>query len=109
MCGRFSGVSKNGYVLFGNNVYLNLSYMAMPYPNVRGGSQDNYNFFIHRWVLITSDLFIEMLGSLVICYHAVPLSSRVCFWGAGSIMECSSHGNAQKFLTQEKTVIGDCI
>ncbi len=45
------GLLKNGYVLFGDNAYLNSSYRATPYSNVSGNlnkkSEDNYNFSIH--------------------------------------------------------------
>jgi hypothetical protein len=34
-----------GLVLFGDNAYINSEYMATPYPNVSGGSKDNYNFY----------------------------------------------------------------
>jgi hypothetical protein len=45
------GLLKHGYVLFGDNAYLNSFFMATPYPNVSGGdsnievSKDNYNFY----------------------------------------------------------------
>ena len=31
--------------LFGDNVYVNTKYMATPYPNVKQGSKDAYNFY----------------------------------------------------------------
>lgn len=43
------GLMKNGYVLFGDNAYLNTSYMATPYTNVAGNdsqrTKDDYNFY----------------------------------------------------------------
>ena len=43
------GLLQNGYVLFGDNAYLNSFFMAKPYSNVSGNpnkkSEDNYNFF----------------------------------------------------------------
>ena len=40
---------KERFVLFGDNAYLNTSYMATPFPNVSGNpqmkSKDNYNFY----------------------------------------------------------------
>jgi hypothetical protein len=47
----------SGYVIFGDNAYLNSSYMATPYPNVVGKdgklkkSKVNYNFY-HLQLLI---------------------------------------------------------
>ena len=40
-----NGLLLPGLVFFGDNAYLNTRYMATPYPNVSGGSQDNYNFY----------------------------------------------------------------
>ena len=34
-----------GLCLFGDNAYVNTSYMATPYSNVKGGSKDDYNFY----------------------------------------------------------------
>ena len=31
--------------IFGDNAYVNRSYMATPYPNVGSGSKDSYNFY----------------------------------------------------------------
>jgi hypothetical protein len=43
------GLLQNGYVLFGDDAYLNSFFMATPYSNVSGNpnkkSKDNYNFF----------------------------------------------------------------
>jgi hypothetical protein len=45
------GLLWSGCVIFGDNAYLNTSYMATPYPNVAGKegnlekSKDNYNFY----------------------------------------------------------------
>ena len=45
------GILLDGYVIFGDNAYLNSSFMATPYPNVSGRnteihkSQDSYNFY----------------------------------------------------------------
>jgi len=36
------GLLKNGLVLFGNNAYLNTSYMATPFPNVSSGYKDDH-------------------------------------------------------------------
>ncbi len=39
------GLMKEGLALFGNNAYLNSSFLATPYPNVRSGSCDDYNYY----------------------------------------------------------------
>ena len=58
------GLLKNGYVLFGDNAYLNSSYMATPYSNVSGNpnkkSEDNYNFF-HSQLRIRVECAFGML------------------------------------------------
>jgi hypothetical protein len=66
-----NGLMKNGNVLFGDNAYLNTSYMATPYTNVSGNehyrTRDDYNFYqsqlrirveccfgmlVHRWGIL---------------------------------------------------------
>jgi hypothetical protein len=48
------GLLADGLVIFGDNAYLNTSYMAMPYPNIAGKDQDkskdNFNFY-HSWIV----------------------------------------------------------
>jgi hypothetical protein len=39
------GLLTEGRVLFGDNAYLNSVFMTTPYPGIRGGSKDHYNFF----------------------------------------------------------------
>ncbi len=36
---------KEGLALFGDNAYLNSSFLATLYPNVRSGSCDDYNYY----------------------------------------------------------------
>ena len=59
-----NGLLKNGYILFGDNAYLNSSYMATPYSNVSGNpnkkSEDNYNFF-HSQLRIRVECAFGML------------------------------------------------
>ena len=57
--------------LFGDNAYLNSSFMATPYVNTSSGDRDAYNFyfsqlririecafgmFVHRWALLRSPM-----------------------------------------------------
>jgi hypothetical protein len=54
------GILRHGLVLFGDNAYLNSSYMATPYPNTSGGPKDNYNFF-HSQLRIRIECAFGML------------------------------------------------
>jgi hypothetical protein len=58
------GLLQNGYVLFGDNAYLNSFFMATPYSNVSGNpnkkSEDNYNFF-HSQLRIRVECAFGML------------------------------------------------
>jgi hypothetical protein len=55
---------QNGYVLFGDDAYLNSFFMATPYSNVSGNpnkkSKDNYNFF-HSQLRIRVECAFGML------------------------------------------------
>lgn len=57
-------VEKERFVLFGDNAYLNTSYMATPFPNVAGNedmkSKDNYNFY-HSQLRIRVECAFGML------------------------------------------------
>jgi hypothetical protein len=48
------GLLKKGLVLFGDNRYLNMHYMVMPFPFVSLGSKDDYSFPILRFVFESS-------------------------------------------------------
>ena len=54
------GVLAEGLVLFGDNAYLNSSFMATPYPNTTGGPKDNYNFY-HSQLRIRIECAFGML------------------------------------------------
>jgi hypothetical protein len=46
LCRRLEdGLLHPGLVLFGDNAYINRSYMATPFPNVSSGGRDDYNFY----------------------------------------------------------------
>ena len=55
---------KERFVLFGDNAYLNTSYMATPFPNVSGNENmkymDNYNFY-HSQLRIQIECAFGML------------------------------------------------
>jgi hypothetical protein len=61
-----NGLLKDGLVLFGDNAYLNLAFMATPYSNVSGNpnkkSEDNYNFY-HWQLRIRGECVFGMLAA----------------------------------------------
>jgi hypothetical protein len=81
-----SGILAPGLCLFGNNAYLNASYMETPYACASGGSKDAYNFYhsqlririectfgmlTHRWSILRSaipiNVSIRTTVALVLC------------------------------------------
>jgi hypothetical protein len=77
---------KPGLCIFGDNAYVNTSYMATPYKSVKDGSKDAYNFFhsncritiectfgmlVHRWGILckpmSTKLPISKVTSMVRC------------------------------------------
>ena len=77
---------KAGLCLFGDNAYVNTSYMATPYKAVKEGSKDAYNYFhsncritiecafgmlVHRWGILckpmSTMLPISKVTALVRC------------------------------------------
>ncbi|KAL3786233.1 hypothetical protein HJC23_002484 [Cyclotella cryptica] len=54
------GVLAEDLILFGDNAYINSIFMATPYPNTSGGSNDNYNFY-HSQLRIRIECAFGML------------------------------------------------
>ena len=65
------GLLAPGLCLFGDNAYINSSFMATPFSNISGGSKDAYNFyhsqlriniecafgrFVHRWSILRAPM-----------------------------------------------------
>ena len=50
----------SGLCLFGDNAYVNTKYMATPYPNVKQGNKDAYNFY-HSQLRICVECAFGML------------------------------------------------
>jgi hypothetical protein len=78
-----------GLCIFGDNAYVNCSYMAMPYKNVPSGSKDNYNHY-HSQVSWTFASLICLL-----CYFTKFL--LFCSFGSSKLelnvpLECWSIG-----------------
>ncbi len=90
LCKRVEeGVLRPGLVLYGNNAYLNLKYMAMPYPNVANNplekSKDNYNFFHSQVCLILHvsifrQMFEQFSRGFSFFSSAFKLSVVLAFW-----------------------------
>jgi len=61
-----NGLLKDGLVFFGDNAYLNSTFMATPYSNVSGNpnkkSEDNYNFY-HSQLRIRVECVFGMLAA----------------------------------------------
>jgi hypothetical protein len=59
------GFLTAGLCIFGNNAYVNCSYMATPYKNVGSGSKDNYNHYHSQvcWILVLVVFLIKILTS----------------------------------------------
>eukprot|EP00980_Cylindrotheca_fusiformis_P006282 scaffold1344_cov102-Cylindrotheca_fusiformis.AAC.1 len=58
------GAIRDGFVLFGDNAYINTPYLVAPFKNVKSGSKDDFNYYhsslriniecafgmlVHRW------------------------------------------------------------
>jgi DDE superfamily endonuclease len=93
------GFMKPGLCLFGDNAYVNTSYMATPYKAVKEGSKDAYNYFhsncritiecafgmlVHRWGILckpmSTMLPISKVTALVRCLcrlHNFCIDERV--------------------------------
>lgn len=63
------GLLAPGLVLFGDNAYLNTSYMATPFTNVSRGSKDDYNFFHSQVSLHSNQRTLQ-------CFELLFLSSN---------------------------------
>jgi hypothetical protein len=97
-------LERNGFLapeltLFGDNAYVNTSYMATPYKGASAGTKDNYNFyqsqvriniecafgmFVHRWGIlrkpIPSNIGMNRTTALVMCLsrlHNFCIDSRL--------------------------------
>ena len=65
----------NGYCLYGDNAYVNDTYMAVPYPMISSGPKDAYNFY-HSQVRINIEC---TFGILVNRWRILktPLSAKI--------------------------------
>ncbi|KAL3768249.1 hypothetical protein ACHAW5_003012 [Stephanodiscus triporus] len=60
-----------GLVLFGDNAYINSSFMATPFPNVSSGNKDDYNFFTLS--------FGSVLNAHLVCWSIVGVYCALRF------------------------------
>ena len=91
----------NGYCLYGDNAYVNLSYMSAPYPNTSSGPRDAYNYYQSQVQTSIECTF----GVLMNRWHLLKslLSARVPINRINALMSCLckmhnfciDHGNAK--------------
>ncbi len=71
------GLLKKGLVLFGDNAYLNMHYMAMPFPNVSSGSKDDYNYFHSQVCILVECAFGQLVSRWGILRCAIPCNITI--------------------------------
>ena len=91
----------NGYCLYGDNAYVNESYMSVPYPNTSSGPRDAYNYYQSQ-VQINIECAFRVLTNR---WHLLksPLSARIPINRSNALMSClckvhkfcTDHGNAK--------------
>jgi len=71
------GLLIDGFCLFGDNAYINSSYMATPYKNVSTGSRDHYNYY-HSQLRIRVECSFGMLTQRWSILRApIPLGTSI--------------------------------
>ena len=68
------GLLHDDLVLFGDNAYLNSKFMVTPYPNVSGGSKDDFNFFHSQLRIRVECAFGMLVGPWGLLRAAIPLN-----------------------------------
>jgi hypothetical protein len=71
------GLLAPGLVLFGDNTYIDLSFVAMPFPNVSAGSKDVYNFFHSQLCIRVKCAFSMLVHCWGILRSATPLGITI--------------------------------
>ena len=76
----------SGYCLYGDNAYVNDTYMAAPYPSTSSGPKDAYNYF-HSQVRINIKC---AFGLLVNRWQVlkVPLSAKISIHRINAMVCC---------------------
>ena len=75
-----------GYCLYGDNAYVNESYMAVPFQAMTNGPKDSYNFY-HSQVRINIEC---SFGILTNRWHLLktPLSSKISISRINALISC---------------------
>ena len=62
--GQFTGAESllKGFCLYGDNAYVNDTYVAVPFPNTLYGPRDSYNYY-HSQVRINIECTFGVLGN----------------------------------------------
>jgi DDE superfamily endonuclease len=71
------GLLAEGLCLFGDNAYLNTSYMATPYTNQHSGARDNYNFYHSQLRIKIECAFGMFTERWAILRSAIPMNIRI--------------------------------
>ena len=75
-----------GYCLYGDNAYVNESYMAVPFQATVNGLKDSYNFY-HSRVRINIECSFGILPNCW-CLLKTPLSSKISISGINALISC---------------------
>jgi hypothetical protein len=71
------GLLHDNLVLFGDNAYLNLHFMVMPFPNVSRGSKNDFNFFHSQLCIQVECAFGMMVSPWGISRTAIPQNNSL--------------------------------
>ncbi len=63
--------------MFGDNAYINLSFMAAPFPNVSSGSKDDYSFYHSQLCICVECAFGMLVLRWGILRFATPLGITI--------------------------------
>ena len=91
----------NGYCLYGDNAYVNESYMSVPYPDTSSGPRDAYSYYQSQ-VQINIECAFRVLTNRW-CLPKSLLSARIPINRINALMSCLckihkfciDHGNAK--------------
>ena len=75
-----------GYCLYGDNTYVNESYMAVPFQATANGPKDSYNFY-HSQVRINIECSFGILTNRC-CLLKTPLSSKISISQINALISC---------------------
>ena len=76
----------SGYCLYGDNAYVNDTYMAVLYPSTSSGPEDAYNYF-HSQVRINSECAFGLLVNRWWLLK-IPLSAKISIHRINALVYC---------------------